>query len=131
MTENTRITIASHPDVNLQLRIKPLDFQIGGEASLGLTTGSIHFKVEEIPVHIAVPFLRRRVNLGSVGPFGVQVKPFEAKLDALGVSARVTFGKEWAEAGVHATGNCKAEIDVDSDLAKQIIQTVKKPVGKE
>jgi len=131
MSANTRITVAAHPDVNLQLKIKPVDFQIGGEASLSLATGDIRFRVEEIPIHIAIPFLRRRVNLGSVGPFGVNVKPFEAKLQALGVNARLMFGKECAEANIHATGNCKAEIDVDGELAEEMIKTAKKPIAED
>ena len=48
--EHPHPTVAAHPDVNLQLKIKPVDFQIGGEAaSLSLATGDIHLRVEEIP----------------------------------------------------------------------------------
>ena len=119
MTARTHIAVAAHPDVNLRVKMKPFEFEIGGEGSFTLTTGDTHFSVEEIPVRVAIPFLKRRVIAGSVGPFGVHIKPFEAQFRAFGIDARGVFGKETAEAEVHVTGNCKAEIELSGTLADE------------
>jgi hypothetical protein len=119
MNAKTHISVAAHPDINLRVKMKPFEFQVGGEASFSLATGDIHVRFEEIPVHIAIPFLKRRVAAGSVGPFGVHVKPFDA---------RGVFGKEGAESELHATGNCKAEIEVSGKLANQAVNAAIKTI---
>jgi hypothetical protein len=128
MNARTHISVAAHPDINLRVKMKPFEFQVGGEASFSLATGDIHFRVEEIPVHIAIPFLKRRVAAGSVGPFGVHVKPFEARLDASGIDARGVLGKECAEAELHAVGNCTAEIELSGRLADKVVNAAIKTI---
>jgi hypothetical protein len=128
MNAKTHISVAAHPDINLRVKMKPFEFQVGGEASFALATGDIHIRVEEIPVYIAIPFLKRRVAAGSVGPFGVHVKPFEAKFRASGIDARGVLGNEYAEAELHALGNCKAEIEVSGKLAEKAVDAVIKTI---
>jgi hypothetical protein len=128
MNAKTHISVAAHPDINLRVKMKPFEFQVGGEASFSLATGDIHVRFEEIPVHIAIPFLKRRVAAGSVGPFGVHVKPFDARFHASGIDARGVFGKEGAESELHATGNCKAEIEVSGKLAEKAVDAVIKTI---
>ena len=125
MNAKTHISVAAHPDINLRVKVKPFEFQVGGEASFALATGDIHIRVEEIPVYIAIPFLKRRVAAGSVGPFGIHVKPFEAKFRASGIDARGVLGKDGAEAELHATGNCKADIEVSGKLADKANAAIK------
>jgi hypothetical protein len=125
MNAHTSISVAAHPDINLRVKMKPFEFQVGGEASFSLATGDIRIRVEAIPVYIAIPFLKRRVAAGSVGPFGVHVKPFEARFQASGIDARGVLGKECAEAELHAKGNCKAEIEVSGKLADKAANAIK------
>jgi hypothetical protein len=124
MTAKTRIEIAAHPDFNLRLKTKPLEFEVGGEASFALGTGDIHVRFDEIPISVAIPFLPRRVVAGSLGPFGVHIKPFEAQLRVFKVGARGVLGKENAETDLHCTGNCKADIEISGKLADKVIKTI-------
>jgi hypothetical protein len=128
MNARTYISVAAHPDINLRVKMKPFEFQVGGEASFSLATGDIRVRVEEIPVYLAIPFLKRRVTAGSVGPFSVHVRPFEAKFHASGIDARGMLGKECAEAELHALGNCKAEIEVSGKLANQAVNAAIKTI---
>ena len=125
MTAKTHIKVAAHPDVNFRVRMKPFEFELGGQASFALTTGDIHVRFDEIPVSVAVPFLRRHVIAGSVGPFGVHIRPFEAQFRAFGLDARGVLGREDAEADVHAKGDCKAEIEISGKLAEAVKAGVK------
>jgi hypothetical protein len=125
MNAKTHISVAAHPDVNLRVKMQPFEFQVGGEASFSLATGDIRIRVEEIPVYVTIPFLKRRVTAGSIGPFGIHVRPFEARFHASGIDARGMLGKECAEAEIHAKGNCKAEIEVAGKLADKANAAIK------
>ena len=127
MTAKTRIEIAAHPDVHLRVKMQPLEFALGGEASFALTTGDIRIHFDEIPITLAVPFLSRRVAAGSIGPFGVHVKPFEAQLRAFGLDARGVFGRESSETTLHGTGACKAEIEISGKLPEELLKAALKP----
>jgi len=131
MTTTTHISLAAHPDLNLRVRMKPFEFEVGGHASFALTTGDIHVRFDEIPIRVAIPFLPRRVIAGSVGPFGVQIKPFEAQLRALGVDARGVLGREHTEADLHGTGSCKADIEISGKLADQAVKAGIKTIMEE
>jgi hypothetical protein len=131
MTTRTHIEAVAHPDLNLRVKMKPLEFEIGGQASFALTTGDIHIRCDEIPIIVAIPFLPRRVIAGSVGPFGVRIRPFEAQFRAFGLDARGVLGKENAEADVHAKGDCKAEIEISGKLADQAVKAAIKTIVEE
>lgn len=122
MTDKTRIKFAGHPDLTLKVRMKPLDFEVASEGAFALAIGDVRMHFDEIPLHLRVPFLRRRVLTGSVGPFGVHIKPFEAKISALGLKTRGVFGRDGAEFDFHGTGACKAEVEVSGKLPEQFVK---------
>jgi hypothetical protein len=124
MNDKTSISIAAHPEIDVRVKMKPFEFQVGGEATFSLATGDIRFRVEEIPVYVAIPFLKRRVAAGSVGPFGVHVQPFEARLHASGIDARGVLGKESSEADLHLTYDYKAKIEVSGKDAEKAVNAV-------
>jgi hypothetical protein len=131
MTTKTRIEIAAHPDINVRTRMDPLEVKIDGEASFALVTGDIHFRVDEIPVNVAIPFLRRRVVMGSIGPFGVHVRPFEAQVRAFGFDAQGVLGREGSEVELHGTGHCKAEVEVSGKLPTTLVKAARKTIREE
>ena len=122
MTDKTTIKFAGHPDLTLKVRMKPLDFEVASEGAFALAIGDVRMHFDEIPLHLSVPFLRRRVLTGSVGPFGVHIKPFEAKISALGLETRGVFGRDGAEFDLHGTGACKAEVEVSGKLPEQFVK---------
>jgi hypothetical protein len=131
MTTSTSVEVSAHPDLTLRLRMKPVEFRIGGEASFALTTGDIHIRLDEVPVNMAIPFLRRRVVVGSIGPFGVHVRPFEAQVRAFGVDAHGVLGMEPGETDLNVTGNCKAEIEISGKLAEQALKAAVRTITEE
>jgi hypothetical protein len=131
MTAKTRLEVAAHPDIRLRVKMKPLEFQIGGEASFALTTSDIRVHFDEIPITMAIPFLARRVVAGSIGPFGVHVKPFEAQMRAFGLDAHGVFGRDTGEVDLHCTGNCKAEIEISGKLPEELLEAALKKTAEE
>jgi len=131
MTAKTHIAVAAHPDVNFRVKMKAFEFEIGGQGSFAVTTGDIHVRFDEIPIRVTIPFLTRRVVAGSVGPFGVQIEPFEAQFRAFGLDMRGVLGRENVEADVHAKGDCKAEIEISGKLADQAVKAAIKRIVEE
>ena len=131
MTAKTRIEIAAHPDLNIRWILKPFEFEVCGQGSFAVTTGDMDIRFDEIPVRVSVPFLRRRLVVGSVGPFGVRIKPFEAQFRALGLDMKGKFGRKNAEVDVHAKGNCKAEIEIHGEHAGQVLKAAVKSIKDE
>lgn len=119
----TKITVSGHPDINVRLKLKPLEFEVGGAVAFAVATGDIHLHINEVPYSIAIPFLGRRV-VRSFGPFGVHIKPFEAQLRADGIGMRGVIGGENAGADIHAHCEYKAEIDVSGEAVEQVVAAV-------
>ena len=121
MTDRSHLTLVSHPDVDFRIRMRPFGFEVAGEGSAEISTGDIHLRFDEIPLTVRVPFLPRQVVAGSIGPFGVHIKPFDAQLRAVRVDVRGVLGKEQIEADVHAEGECKSDVDITGKLADQVV----------
>ena len=120
MAEKTRIEISSHPDVRLRIRAGPFRFEGGGEGSFALSTGDVHIRFEQIPIAIAIPFLRRRVIAAAVGPFGVHVRPFEAQFRAFGIRASGALSDKGSELDLHGEGACKAEVEISGKVPEAV-----------
>lgn len=123
MSDGTRITVSGHPDVNMRVKFKPIEFEAGGEASVAVATGDIHVRVGEVPYAIFIPFLGRRV-VRSLGPFNVNVKPFEGVLRVHGVDVRGAIGGEDAGADIHTHCEYKAEIDISGEAVERVVAAV-------
>jgi hypothetical protein len=125
MIFKTHVAVAAHPDLDLRIRTAPLSFEIGGDASFMLATGEIDARFDEIPIAVTIPFLRRRhgrVIAGSIGPFGVHLKPIEAEIRAVGVRVNGVVGKDGTEMDLHGTGACKADIEVSGQLPGRLLK---------
>jgi hypothetical protein len=131
MKDSVKISLAGHPDLNVRVKMKPLEFEMGGEASLAVATGDIHLHVAEFPYSMAIPFLGRRVVMSAYGPFGIHIKPIEAQLKALGVAVRGVVGGEDAGCEIHTHGACKAEVDISGEIVERAVQAVAKKISKE
>lgn len=108
----TQLTIAAHPDLNLKVKVAPMAVELNSDGTLGIRIGELEARCDAIPLSLRIPFLRRRrVVAGSVGPFGVHIKPIEAQLRALDMRLRGILGKDGMEWDLRGIGACKAEIE--------------------
>lgn len=116
MTEKTHIKFAGHPDLNLRVKMKPLNFEFASQGAVSLGVGDVRLHFDEIPMHVRIPFLKRRVLAGSVGPFNMHLKPVEANVRAMGMETRGVIGRDETEISLSGTGACKAEIEIAGKL---------------
>ena len=88
MADKSHLKLVSQPDVNLRIRMRPFEFEVAGQGTVEVATRDIHLRFDEIPLTVRVPFTAQQVVAGSIGPFGVHIRPFDAQLRAVGVTLR-------------------------------------------
>lgn len=114
-----RIEFAGHPKLAARVRMEPFQFEVASRGAFEVSVGDVHLHFDEIPVHLRIPFLGGRVLAGSIGPFGVRMKPLEARVRAAEVVTHGTLGGKESGLELSLDGACKASIEVcdDSDEA--------------
>lgn len=125
MTLETHVVMEGSPEFKLQAKLKPTAFEAGGEGSLKVVTGPITARVEEIPISLTIPFLRRGggvVMVASIGVFGVRLDPIEAKLQAFGVRFDGVLGKDGMEGSLEGTVACRMELDLAGTLPGRVAE---------
>lgn len=81
---STHLGISGNPEFEVNIKSAPLDFQLGGEASLALSSGPISGHVEQIPIQVRVPFMKHNhgyVVAASIGPFGMHLHEINATVE--------------------------------------------------
>lgn len=134
MSFSTHLGISGNPEFDLKVRTAPLDFQLGGEASVAINTGPINGHVDTIPVRVRVPFMRHNhgyIIAASVGPFDVHVQGLDANLRAFGVEIGGILGREGIEADIDGKVRCCMQVDVNGKLPGKVIEAAVKAVLEE
>lgn len=109
------IEIAGHPELAARVRMKPFSFEVAGGGAFELSLGDVRLHFDEIPIHLRVPFMSRRVLAGSIGPFGVRMKPVEARVRAADVVYRGMLGGEESGLDLLLDGACRATVEIRDD----------------
>lgn len=110
-----RIEFEGHPKLAARVRMKPFQFEVASRGAFELSVGDVHLHFDEIPIHLRIPFLRRRVLAGSVGPFGVRMKPLEARVRVAEVVTHGVLGGKESGLDLNLDGACRAAIDIRED----------------
>lgn len=111
-----RIELAGHPKLAARVRMKPFQFEVAGQGAFELAVGDVHLHFDEIPIHLRIPFLKRRVLAGSVGPFGMRMEPVKARVRATEVVTRGVMGGDDSGLDLNLDGACRASIEIREDL---------------
>ena len=103
------------PELKLRVRSAPISFEVGAEGALKLVIGPITAHVDAVPVTLTIPFLRRGgkpQTIGSIGPFGVHVKPVDAEVRPVEARLAGILGKDGMECDLEGKVGCRTELDV-------------------
>jgi hypothetical protein len=124
MTLKSKIELHGHPDLKVRARTDPIELDLRCEGAFRLSTGPIRARIEKIPVTVRIPFLARahgNVQAMTVGPFDVQIDPFDAKLKLIECWARAKIGKDALQVDLNGLGNCKFDVELTAELPKKAI----------
>lgn len=125
MAISAHVTMAGNPEFELRVRSGPLAFEVEGDGTIDARTSEIRAGIEEIPVSVRIPFLRRhhgRVVVASIGPFGIKLEPFEAQLRAVGARIAGVAGPEGIDCGIEGKVGCRMEIDITGKLPGKVVK---------
>jgi hypothetical protein len=134
MTFSTHLQIKGNPEFEVKAKAAPLSFQLGGEASLGFETEPIHGHIDQIPVHVRVPFMKHNhgyVMAASIGPFGLHLHEIKATARVFGVEVGGLLGKEGIECDLAGMVRCCMEADASTKLPSKAIEAAVKAVIEE
>ena len=134
MTFSTHLQINGNPEFEVKAKAAPLTFQLGGEASLGFRTEPFHGHIDQIPVHVRVPFMKHNhgyVMAASIGPFGLHLREIEATARAFGVEVGGVLGKEGIACDLAGMVRCCMEIDASTKLPGKVIEAAVKAALEE
>ena len=101
------------------MRLHPFKFEVASSGTVELALGDIHLRFDEIPIHMRIPFLHRRVLAGSIGPFGVNMKPVDARIRASEAVTRGVIGGEESGVDVRVEGACRATVEISEDSGEE------------
>jgi hypothetical protein len=110
-----RTELAGHPELAARVRLQPLPFEVVHDGAVELALGDVRVHFDEIPIRLRIPFLRRRVLAGSLGPFGVRLQPVDARIRAVEAVTRGVLGGEDSGVEVRLEGAFHARVEVTDD----------------
>jgi len=114
-----RIDFAGHPDLATNLRFHDFKFEVAASGSVELALGDVHLRFDEIPLHMRIPFLRRRVLAGTIGPFGVHMKPVDASIRVSEMVTRGVIGGKESGVDLRVKGTCKATVEISERSGRE------------
>lgn len=119
MTERRRIDLAGHPKLSTRVQMQPFKFEVASSGAVELAVGDVHLRFDEIPIKMRIPFLRRRVLAGSIGPFGVHMKPVDVRVRASEMVTRGVIGGKDSGVDVRVEGACRATIEISESSPRK------------
>jgi hypothetical protein len=119
MTLKAKAELHGHPDLSFRARIDPIEADLRCEGAFNLATSPIRARVGVVPVTMRIPFLRRRhgaVQAMAIGPFEVEIDPFEAKLKIVECLAKAKIGKDALQVEATGVGACGLDINLSAEV---------------
>jgi hypothetical protein len=132
MNLKAHIGIAAHPDLRLHAHMERMEFALHGGATLSLKTQEIGIDIASVPLRLTIPFHRRRVIAGTLGPIHLTIRPAEATLHVSEAHTTGMLGGEHGFAGeLQVKGDCTADIHLEGDAPGRILKAAVETVFEE
>ena len=110
----------SCPDFTINTEMNPLPFETSMSGAFEGTIGSISVKLDEIPIRMAIPFMKPRGRLpviAAIGGFKMKLQPFNIKIDNAAVHLKGQLGDKALRCKMEGKVNCQTEVDMNGKLA--------------
>ena len=124
MNLRARIGMESKPELHLQATTGPVAFKTKARGALTGKVSAIVLRVSEIPIHVAVPFSRRRGGLhqmAAIGSFGIKVAPFSVSVEGAEFQLVGVLGqKDGIKTTVEGRVCCQSKLKVEGKLYGKI-----------
>ncbi|TAN74303.1 MAG: hypothetical protein EPN14_09340 [Gallionella sp.] len=109
----------SCPSISLDTTINPLDFETSLHGSFHGELGPFKGYVGEIPIRLAIPFLKRKPVIASIGGFPLSLDRFQVNVNKAGLDLKGVIGSEGIKAKVHSKVECSTEMKLEGRVSGQ------------
>lgn len=121
MKFNSRIAMESRPDFHLDGVLAPLGFDASLHGGCHATLDSVSLTVGEVPIRLAIPFLKRRRPpvFVSIGRFKATLGPLRLTTEGMHFELKGVVGTDGIRGEAKGGVDCETEMRVDGDIRGQ------------
>jgi hypothetical protein len=119
---NTHAVITGNPKFTLSAKPGPFKVEADAQGALKIACGQIEARVSRVPIAMRIPFLQRRqrVEVGSVGPCTLRIKPLELEINAPSVHVGGVLAKDGMPCEVTGSLACDMEMDLSGTIPGRV-----------
>ncbi len=113
----------SAPGVKASVEIDPLKVEGSVKGSFKGSVGSISAVVDEIPIRLAVPFMKRRCRppvVATIGGFRLKLNPFTVNIEGVSFDIGGVLGTEGIKSTLDCQVACRTEMDVKGGASAKL-----------
>lgn len=107
----------SCPAISLDTTINPLDFETSIHGGFHGELGPFKAYIGEIPIRLAIPFLKRKPIIASIGGFPISLHRFQISVKEAGLDLKGVIGLKGIEAKVHSKIDCSTEMKLEGRVS--------------
>jgi hypothetical protein len=110
----------SCPAIKLDTRINPLDFSVDLRGAFKGELGPFAAHIGEIPIRLAIPFLRRKHIIASIGGFPIALNRFQVNVDEAALVLNGVLGLKGIHALIDTQVDCSTDVNLKGDVTGRI-----------
>jgi hypothetical protein len=118
----TRIAMESSPGFDMDAALSPVGVNALVRGKCKAAIDSIAVTVGDIPVRLAIPFLKQRKPpiLASIGRFKITLSPIRLTAEGMEFELDGVIGTKGINAGIKGKVDCKTEMMMDGNLVGRV-----------
>jgi hypothetical protein len=119
---STHAVIKGNPQFTLSAKPGPFKVEADAQASLKIATGEIDARLSRVPIAMRIPFLARprSIQIGSVGPLRLRIRPIEVDINPVAVRVAGVIAKDGMACEVRGNVACDMEMDLTGSIPGRI-----------
>ena len=110
----------SCPSIGMDAKIDPLDFETSIKGAFHGELGPFKAHIGNIPIRLAVPFLKRKPVIASIGGFSLDLHRFRVDVDNAGLDLKGVIGLKGVKAHVHSKIDCSTEMKLEGKVTGRV-----------
>jgi hypothetical protein len=107
-------TVDGHPEAKGKFSLNPIHFETSVHANMDLHVGSISAEISEVPIRLAIPFMKRKARklmvIGSVGGIKVRLEPLRVTAERLSLDMEGVLGTKGIEGQAEGEMSCESRV---------------------
>jgi len=123
MKFKTRFNMHSTPDFKANVAMEPVAFTTSARGAFSGTLGAVSATVDEVPLRLAIPFLRRKGKLpliGTIGGFKIKLNPLNIKIEDASVQLDGVLGTKGIKSTVNTKVLCDTEVKMNGAVSGKL-----------